>query len=282
MEKALATIYLVILNAIAFSLGVWVTFGSAWYSYGGADIPAAIFFIAAFPSPLIFVYRFFRDRYGFSTRTFFRCTLLPPHIVSLISGALILMMGAAAGGWGGLGALSVAVTWYFAKIGLIISATAWVWMDECLAAIKRYNGRKALSIILLTLCGAALGNSAYMFLEPIPLPRVYAKDLTELIVQELAVAVIVAVPIGIGLTALARFYGRKYLLGFPIFLLCAFLPSISLGVWRAVANFRDEEYLFIRDQFLYPLKSLAVLLTTLAVTVILYVIVLAVRRKKCY
>lgn len=29
MEKALATIYLVILNAIAFSLGVWITFGSA-------------------------------------------------------------------------------------------------------------------------------------------------------------------------------------------------------------------------------------------------------------
>lgn len=279
--KVLATIYLVILNAIAFSLGVWVTFGSAWYVYGGADLPAAIFFIAAYPSPLIFVYRFFRDRYGFSNGKFFLCTLLPPHIVSLISGAVILAIGAEGDGWSGLGALSVAVTWFFAKTGLIIGATAWVRMDECLSAIKRYNGRKALSLVLLTLCGAALGNGAYMFLEPIPFPRVYAKDLTGLIVQQLAAAMVIAVPVGIGLTALARFYGRKYSLGFPIFLLCAFLPSISLGVWRTVANFRDEEHLFIY-KFLYPLKSLAVLLTTLAVTAILYVIVSVFRRKKCY
>lgn len=281
MNKTLATVSLIILNSMAFSAGIWAAFGSMWYNVT-IDFLPGILFLAFLPSPLVFVWRSLRDGYGFSKRRFLLCTILPPHIVSLISGALILMMGAAAGGWGGLGVLSVAMTWYFAKIGLIISATAWVRVDECLAAVKRYNGRKALSIVLLTLCGAALGNSAYMFLEPVPLPRVYAKDLTGLIVQQLTVALIIAVPVGIGLTALARFYGRRYSLGFPIFLLCAFLPSISLGVWRAVANFRDVEYFFIRDKFLNPLKSLAVLLTTLAVTVILYVIVSAVRRKKCY
>lgn len=284
MKNPLAAITLVILSALAFSAGVWATFGTRFGNR--ADLFSRILFLIALPSPLIFVFRFFRNKYGFTMRKFLLCSLLPPYIVSMIVSVGLFLIGLAVQGMGGLLVLGAIVGWHLATLGLMTSAAVWISMDQVFEYIKHYNVRKALSIVLLTLCGAALGNGLYLILSPYPTVYIIF-DSTPRIASYVAVSLvkagIEAVPIGIGLVVLARFYREEYSVKLPIFMICIFLPTFLIsGGTAAAAYFNDKKYYLYRGEFTDHLDNLLFAAAILVMTAILYAATSAVRRKKSY
>lgn len=153
MKKPFITIALIVLNTLAFSAGVWAAFGRTWYSVGSVDLLSSILFLVFLPSPLVLVWRSLRDRYGFTKKKFLLCTILPQYIVSIIAGALLLPIGAAADGMGSLAVLAFIMKLGAANIGLIVCVWVWVEIGELLERIKSDRVRKVLAIILLIPCG---------------------------------------------------------------------------------------------------------------------------------
>lgn len=290
MNKALATITLIILDALAFSAAVWATFGSSAAGMMGdsSELAARILLLAALPFPLIFVYRLFRRKYGFTMRKFLLCSLLPPYIVSITASVILLSpLGPETQGWGGLVMLSVIVAWHLVTLGLMFSAAVWISLDQVFEYIKHYEVRKTFSIILLILCGAAIGNGLHLLLFQNTLPTVSivivsntSAGIGSYITKTLVKAGIEAVPAGIGAAALARFYRNEYSVKPAIFMLCAFLPTFLIsGGLTAAEYFNHKKYFPYHSESFDNLLFAAAILT---VTVIIYAVSSAVRRKKSY
>lgn len=296
MKKALAVIALILLNALAFSAGVWAVFGSWSYYVGKIDLLPGILFVAALPSPLVFVWHFFRDRFDFDKGKFFLCTLLPPYIVTAAASAIMLTIAGAednGGGWGGLAALALALACHIAKVGLIVSAVVWVTCDELFERIRSDRFKKALVIVLLTVCGVFILGKLHGLLDLNPLSRLYVAAVYVIgtkppvvshITGTLAAAVILAVPIGAGASALMRAFREEYSLKAPVFMLCAFLPTLLIsGGMTAARYFNDMERFFYYHEFTDSLDALLFTAVIAVMSAIIYAISALIRgRRRCY
>ncbi|MDE6726971.1 MAG: hypothetical protein K2J80_03405 [Oscillospiraceae bacterium] len=294
MKKVLAVIALIVLNALAFSAGVWAVFGSWSYHIGKIDLLPSILFLAVLPSPLVFVWHLFRDRFDFSKGKFFLCILLPPYIVTAAASAIMLVIAGAAdsGGWGGLAALAIAIGCHIAKAGLIVSAVVWVTCDELFERIRSDRLKKALVTVLLTVCGVFLCGKLHGLLDLNPLSRLYAvvyvigtkPPIVSHITGTLAVAVILAVPIGAGASALMRACREEYSLKAPLFMLCAFLPTLLIsGGITAARYFNDKERYFYHQEFTDSLDTLLFTAIIAVMSVMIYAVSALIRsRRHCY
>lgn len=295
MKKTLATVLLIIFTALGFSAGIWAAFGSMWYNVTMTDILPGILFLTFLPSPLILVWRSLRDEYGFSKRRFLLCTVLPPHIVTtagnIVMAVLAATVGSENGGWGGLALIALIMVCGAATVGLTVSEVIWVTLGESFERIKSDRVKKALAIILLILCSTIICGGL-RGLQNVPMPwvsYVYLKS-TPLIVSyvrgTLLSAVLPAVPIGFGASALMRIYRKDYSLKAPLFLLCAFLPTLLIFGGVAAAQYyryREKGYYFYHHSFTASIDTLIFTAAVAVVAAVIYAITSLIRgRRHCY
>lgn len=279
MKKPLAVVLLVILSIIGYSIAVILSFGSAWYYViSASNIVSRILFAAALPSPTIFVYRLFRDRYGFTTKKFLFVLCMPAYVGSIAVSAVLIVIGMFTGGWGGLGALSIAITWHFATIGLLVCTIVWIAALDAIDRICRYNVKKTVSLIVLTFCTAAVGSGIYRVNTVFPFVVVYSANVNT---AAIVTALITAVPISVGLTTLVRFYKKEYSLSLPLCMLCMFLPTLLISVATlADAYFGGGEYYRYLNEFYASSQNLIGITAIFLITVVLYAVFSAIRQRR--
>lgn len=289
MKNPFITIALIVLNTLAFSAGIWAAFGSMWYSVGRVDLLPSILFLAVLPSPLVFVWRSLRDRYGFTKRKFWLCTILPQYIVSVIAGVILSAIGAAAGGMGSLAVLAFIVVIGAANIGLIVCAWAWVEIGELCERIKSDRVRKVLAIILLIPCGVFICGGLRGLLDS-PLSGLVSVVYTNTkpyvvsyITGILRAAVILAIPLGFGASALMRIYREEYSLKAPLFVLCAFLPTLLIsGGMTAAKYYSDKEHYFHSHGFTESLDTLLFTAAIAVMSAVIYAVSALIRSRRHY
>lgn len=274
MKKSV--VLLVVLSLIGYSAAVLLSFGSAWHSViSVGEIGSRILFATALPSPLIFVYRVFRDYYGFTVTKFLLTLCVPTFAGTIVLSVILIIIGTFAGGWGGLGALSIAITWHFVTVGLLVCTIGWITALNALDRIRRHTVKKVVSLIVLTLCSAAVGSGVYRVNGLASFWAVSNDAVT------VVTALITAVPIGVGLTALVRFYKREYSLSPPLCMLCIFLPSLLIsGAALINVYLNGGEYYKFSNEYYASRQNLIGTAAILSVTVILYAVFSAVRRKR--
>lgn len=278
MKKSLAVVLLVVLSLIGYSIAVILSFSSAWYSVISAgNIVSRILFAAALPSPTIFVYRLFRDRYGFTMRRFLLALCMPPYAGSIILSVVLIVIGIFTGGWGGLGALSIAITWHFATVGLLICTSIWIAALDAVDRIRRYNVKKTVSLIVLTLCAATVGSGIYRANTVFPFVVVYSANVNT---AAIVTALITAVPISVGLTALVRFYKKEYSLSPPLCMLCMFLPILLISAATLADAYFGGEYYRYLNEFYASSQNLIGITAISLITVVLYAVFSAIRRRR--
>lgn len=292
MKKTSATVMLIILNALAFSAGSWAAFGTMMYNVTMTDILPGALFLAFLPSPLILVWRSLRDGYDFSKRRFLLCTIIPPHIVTMVANivwaALAATVGSENGGWGGLAMIALIMVCGAAAAGFTVCVVGWVDLGEHFERIRSDNVKKALAIILLILCSTVICGGL-RGLQNFPMPwvsYVYLKT-TPLIVSyirgTLLWVILPAVPIGFGVSALMRIYRKEYSLKAPLFILCAFFPSLIIaGVRMTLIYYGDKEYYFYRPGFTDPLDTLIFTATVAVIAAVICGITALIRSKRHY
>lgn len=276
MKKPFAVVLLVILSLIGYSAAVIMSFGSAWYSVVSVrGIGYRILFAAALPSPLIFVYRVYRDRYGFTAKKFLFTLCIPPYAGSIVLSVILIIIGTIAGGWGGLGALSIAITWHFATVGLLIGTIGWITALDAVDRIRRHNIKKIISLIVLTLCSAAVGSGVYRVNDLVAFSVVNNNTVN------IVTALITAVPISVGLTALVCFYKKEYSLSPPLCMLCIFLPTLLISGATLINSYLNggEYYRFSNGYYVSSLNLIGAA-AILSVTVVLYAVFSVVRRRR--
>ena len=286
-RKTAAVMLFIILDAFAFAVGVWITFGHDLWHVVRIDMIRRILFLAALQFPLLFVFRHFRDRYGVDMAHFCMYSLLPPFCVLVIASVVLYAVAAAtADGWGGLAVMGLIVTLYGITFVLLFIAFIWIYAGQLFENIKRSGVRKAFSVILLILGGAAIGNGLYIFVFPHPsvnVSSVYTSNFSPYIAITLYKAAVEAVPVGIGLAALGRYYRDEYSLKLPIFLLCAFAPTFLSSILMAWKVYLDSpDYYLDEYEFFDRVDNLLFAAAILVMTVIIYAIFSAIRRKKSY
>lgn len=266
MKPKTATVLLIILNTLAFFAGMWAAFGSMESGRSiGAVLWQGAIFLAFFSAPIIFVWRYFRDGYGFSRKKFLLCTLLPPSIVTQLLFVILVMwastLGSDNGGYGGLAVLGIMFALLAAAFCLIVSVVGWLSIEEDgFVKIRSATAKKAISIILLTVCGALIFWRLYGLLNG-PLAALYGRVyivksgmseyVTRYILKTLIPAGFWALPIGFGASAIMRVYRREYSVKAPLFMILAFLPSLIIaGVRMALIYFGDKEKYFFRNGFI--------------------------------
>lgn len=274
MKKSV--VLLVVLSLIGYSAAVLLSFGSAWHSViSVGEIGSRILFATALPSPLIFVYRVFRDYYGFTVTKFLLTLCVPTFAGTIVLSVILIIIGTFAGGWGGLGALSIAITWHFVTVGLLVCTIGWITALNALDRIRRHTVKKVVSLIVLTLCSAAVGSGVYRVNGLASFWAVSNDAVT------VVTALITAVPIGVGLTALVRFYKKEYSLSPPLCMLCIFLPSLLIsGAALINVYLNGGEYYKFSNEYYASRQNLIGTAAILSVTVILYAVFSAVRRKR--
>ena len=289
--KSMATAIFVILDAIAFSVIAWVTFGyDVWRGQIllilHSDIISRILFLAVSPFPLLFVCRYLQNKYGVALWTIFLCSVLPPLIISLFTGVILIILGLATTGMGDLLVLGGLFMLALVSFGLISCMVAWIYVGQLFENIKRYGARKALSIVLLILCGAAIGNGLNMLLSNYFVSIVISDTSPQIITlntNSIVKATIIAIIAGVGLAALARYYRNEYSVNFPVFLLCAFVPTFLIsGIKAAATYFNDTTHYLHKEEFRDRADNLLFAAAILAMTVTAHAISSAVRRKKSY
>lgn len=276
MKKPLAVVLLVVLSLIGYSAAVLLSFGSAWHSViSVGEIGSRLLFAVVLPAPLIFVYRVFRDYYGFTVTKFLLMLCLPPFAGTLVLSVILIVIGSFAGGWSGLGALSIAVTWHFATIGLLVCTIGWITALNSLDRIRRRTVKKAVSVIVLTLCSAAAGSGVYRVNDLVSFWAVSNDTVT------VVTALITAVPIGVGLTALVRFYKREYSLSPSLCMLCIFLPSLLIsGAALINVYLSGGEYYRLSNEYYASRQNLIGTAAVLLMTVVFYAVFSAVFRRR--
>lgn len=277
MKKPLAVALLVVLSLIGYSAAVLLSFGSAWYSVILVeDIGSRILFASALPFVTIFAYRLFRDCYGFTMKKFLFVLCMPPYAGSVAVSVVLIVIGIFSGGWGGLGALSIAITWHFAVVGLLVCTIVWAAALDAVDRICRYNVKKIISLIVLTLCSAAVGSGIYRVNTVFPF---FAINSVNINTPAIVTALITAVPVSIGLTALMHFYKNEYSLNPPLCLLCIFLPTFLIsGAMLANAYFSGGEYYRYSNEFYASRQNLIGITAIFLATAVLYAAFSLIRR----
>lgn len=290
MGKITATIILVILTTAAFSAGVWAAYGFTWYSVGKVDYLPSVLFIAFFPAPLVFVWRSLRDRYDFGKKRFYLCAIVPQYVVSFISSAILLAMGANADGWGGIAVLVFVVMCIAATIGLVVAMVAWLGIGECCERIKSDRVRKALAIIGLAICGVFIFGVLrrlldLRFLDLISVVRYtdQTPHIVSFINGTIPKAVILAIPLGFGASALSRVYREEYKLKAPLFILIAFAPTLLIsGGLLAARYYKFPDLDYYLHKFIDPIETAIFTATVALASAILSAISAIIRSKRHY
>ena len=211
-------------------------------------------------------------------RRFFFALCIPPYAGSIILSIVLIVIGMFTGGWGGLGALSIAITWHFAEIGLLVCTSIWIAALNAVDRIRRYNVKKIVSPIILTLCAAVVGSGIYRVNTFFPFLKINSANVNT---AAIVTALITAVPISVGLAALVRFYKNKYSLNPLLCMLCMFLPTILIsGATLANAYFGGGEYYRYLNEFYASSQNLIGITAIFSVTVLLYAVFSAIRRRQ--
>lgn len=272
MKKWIATVLLIILNALAYFAGAWVAFISMSDTQ---SVVKSIIFLAALPAPLVFVWRFFLLTYGFTKKKIFLCTLLPPFLVTAVLGAVITFLG-------GLAGLGVSFVCHAATICIMISTVIWV-------SVGGRGGKspnKAAAVVLLGVCGAAILQSLNRLLfSPIGLmisfvikPNISSK-VAQQAVRTLIMSAILFLPIGFGAAKLMKIYKEEYSLKPPLFMLCAFAPSLIIAGVRMPFEYNSEPHV-IYAEFEAQLDTLILTATIALVSAIIYTAAAFIRSRR--
>lgn len=263
MKKVIATILLIILAAVVLLAGFWEAVSSFLVEpvHGGS-----IILIVVFPAPLVFVCRFFQNKFGFTKTKFILCTLILPTILLSLSGMSLMV-------WG-LAGFTLSIPYYFAVYFYIISTAIWL-------LVKVPCRRKVPAIILLTVI------SVLILLNVHNIPQMSARWFwlidpsiaVRQIFNALINTMILMLPLGYGVSALMKIYRDEYSLKPPLFMLCAFAPALIIaGVQMPLYYYSDERYsnsLFksSRDSFIFT-AMVAIF------SVIIYAVTEQIRRKR--
>lgn len=281
MKQKTVTVWLIILNTLAYFAGAWAAFGSMIddQSIGGA-VGKSIIFLAVLPAPLVFVWRFFRFTYDFTKMKFFLCTLLPPFIVTVVFGFIMLS-------WG-LTGLLISFLCNAVILCLIISTVIWV-----LAGGRgEKSPNKAAAIVLLGVCGALIFWRLFGLLNrpfAAMMGFVYRKEpitaalVARYIFGKLIPAAVWALPVGYGVSKLMKIYRDEYSLKPPLFMLCAFVPSLIIAGVRMVSEYLgDKEEYFYSFEFRAPLDTFILTATIALISAIIYAVAAFIRGRKHY
>ena len=292
MNKTFATVSLIVLNLIAFVMGIWAAFGSMWYTVAGVKLLPTLLFIAVLPSPLALVWRSFRDNYGFSKAKFYLCTALPPFIALIGVGAWLMVLvntvGSQNGGWGGLALLAMIFAISGGVVGLVVSTTVWTTVSEVWGNILGDRAKKAIAIIMLIICGTIIcGGLRGLVESPIISIVHFRPNERSFIVfyacNVLADAVIPAIPLGFGAAALMRVYSKEYSLKAPLFLLCAFLPTLLISGGSMLKQYlKDNEKIFYHHEFTVPLDMAIITLLIAVIAAVVYAVGAIIRSRRHY
>ncbi len=277
MKQKTATVWLVILNTLAFFAGALAAFNSIGERLSfNAALWSSVIFLAALPAPLVFVWRFFRDMYNFRKTKFFLFTLVPPAIVTAVLGSVLIVfaftIGSTNGGYGGLAAFGLLIALLVAQSFLMTGAVVWVSVEELFEKIKSDKIRRVLAVVLLIVCGAFLFGRLYGLLGYWGIAIVHSGyTAAAYVLSSLFRASIPALLIGFGASALMRVYRKEYSVKAPLFMLCAFLPTLLIaGVRLALIYFRDRKYYHYHAGFTNLLDTFiltaAVAVTTAAIS----------------
>lgn len=282
MKKVFATVSLIILNIIAFSAALCSAF-VAMVSIESrvAAIAASAIFLVAFPFPQVFVWRFFRDRYGFGKKKFFLCTILPSYIITTILGAVLTVLGGPPG-------LVFLFGCHAATLCLIIGTAVWISVGGRLEKTTRCKAKKPTALILLGVCGTIIcgrlhGLLYVPFAELVPIVRSdKVPFLVSYMLGILCLYAVLAIPLGFGVSALMSVYRREFSVKAPLFMLCAFAPRLLIsGVATAVryTGYRETEYHFFHTNFNTSLEALIFTAALAIISAIIYAISALIRRK---
>ncbi|MDE6733072.1 MAG: hypothetical protein K2J77_09385 [Oscillospiraceae bacterium] len=277
MKKIFAIISLIILNALAYFAGAWVALISMFDAQSNVGaVVKSVLFLAALPTPLFFVWRFFLLTYGFTKKKFFLCTLLPPVVVTAVFGVFVLNLG--------LTGLFISFLCNAVTICLIISTVIWV----SVGGRGEKSPNKAAAIVLLGVCGAAILQSLNRLLfSPIGLiisfvikPNI-SSALARQAVNTLIISAVLFLPIGFGAAKLMKIYKEECSLKPPLFMLFAFAPSLVIAGVRMPFEYNGEPHV-IYAEFEAQLDTFILTATIALVSAIIYAAAALIRSKKHY
>lgn len=129
MKKTAATVLLIILNIGGEALIILLmAILSPVFSRIGVPIYALA--LAVLDMPIMFVYRKFRGKYGFTKGKFFLCTLIAPFVPAISFGIVIYMNMAEGTDYGGLAGFAFAVALIGATVFLAVCTIVWTALSD--------------------------------------------------------------------------------------------------------------------------------------------------------
>lgn len=272
MKQKTATVWLIVLNTLAFSAGVWAAVGSISIENPGVALIPSLLFLAVLPAPLIFVWRFFRDMYNFCKKKFFLYTVLPPAIVTAVLCSVLIVfaftIGSTNGGYGGAAALALVFVSYVAKFFLLMSTVVWVSVEELFEEIKNDKSERMLAVTLLTGCSVFFFRRLYGLLRNGGIVIVHSAGYTaaSYVWSTLLRAGVPALLIGFGASALMRVYRKEYSVKAPLFMLCSFLPTLLIVGVRMLLMYSEKGTLCFYNEVFIVLLDTLILTAAIAVT----------------
>lgn len=284
-KTSTATAWLIILNALVFLAGICAALNVMRSS---ADLLFGALFLAVLPAPMVLVWRYFRESYGFTKLKFFLCTLLPPFILSTAANIVMMILantvGSQNGGWGGIAMLGLIMANCGATFVLMFAIV--VWTSGELA--KSDRAKKVWAIILLGVCGTMIcarlrGLLSFPFSRFVVIVYSDRQDYrVTYILGILRAAAILSIPLGFGVAKLMKIYREKYSLRAPLFILLAFVPSllISGGLFAEYFELPEQYYRFFN--FTDHLETVIFTATLALVSAIIYMIAAFIRSRKHY
>lgn len=281
-KTSTATVWLIILNALVFLAGICAALNVMRSS---ADLLFGALFLAVLPAPLVIVWSYFRESYGFTKQKFYLCTLLPPFILSTAANIVMMILAATVGsengGWGGLAMLVLIMANCGATFVLMFAIV--VWTSGELA--KSDRAKKVWAIILLGVCGTIIcarlrGLLSFPFSGLVVIAYSDRQDYrVTYILGILRAAAILSIPLGFGVAKLMKIYKEKYSLKPPLFILLAFLPSllISGGLFAGYFELPEQYYRFFK--FTDHIQTVIFTAALSLVSAIIYAVAAFIRSK---
>lgn len=288
MKKSLLTVALIVLNTLAFFAGIYAAFNVAIQT--PVDLLLGVLFLAVLPAPLVFVWGYLRDGYGFGRLKFFLCTLLPPFILSTAANIVMLILaltvGSQNGGYGGLALIALIMANCGATFVLTLAIVLWTTFCEF---VKSDRARKVWAIVLLGVCGVIIccRLRGLLGLSYSGMVSIIYHDEREFIVTYLLGilrgAAIWAVPLGFGAAKLMKIYRDEYSLKPPLFMLLAFLPTILISGGIILARYSEfKEHFFTGFNFMIQLETAIFTVTLALASAIIYAVAALIRSKRHY
>ena len=233
-----------------------------------------VWLLIALSSPMVVAYDALREKFGVSLKGFLLTVCVTPIAATIIYGAVLLCIGVVVGGWSGLLALNYALGTGLAVMFTATSVAIWTVVYHNIELIKSEKAKKAIAIVCLVLCAAAVGASLREMTELRLLSVVISRYKQYSLVEEILPILPVIVFAGLAAAGILIFYRGKYGLKPPIFVLCAFLPGLLITGLRTVLEKGDSQ------KFHTQIENLVALAAAMAFSVMFYAVIRAIQAKK--